>query len=474
MRILQRTIIHLSLLAFSNGLFSQPTSFEEYFTGDSLTTISMTSAAGVVTSFSLDTTCEVLLLTVADPSAAPLPAFNAYQVKPLDGNGELISNIAGIVNTTFRVSSAEEVTFDILFRSGGGSTSERSARKSIVVPGGLDQWTEFTLSWGEAELEGFDPTDLRDMWFYLDRGVENFAGNELYIDHITIGTTPDSDQNSNCILVMLPQNWTENWNTDSPTEFIGSDVDRMAITIDEVCEEVKIEVIDPVGNPYQALRPIALDPLDANGLNIGLIDDNPFVNIRARSAQDVELGVLLRSRDGTADFRTDILRQTIIGDLTGYSNLTFEFDASSIGGFDREEFIDVWIYLDREVDNFAGNEVYFDFVSLSETPEAAAYSPCGLPDLILDATEHLDLVGIRAYPNPATDVLMIELPTSNNQGDVTLVVTNLLGQKVVTQQLSFQTTAEINLADLDSGMYCLNILANSRMVKTIKFIKLEH
>ena len=454
--------------------FSQPTSFEEYFQGDTLVSINNASTAGLVTNFNLDTDCEVLLLSIAEPTAAPLPPFNAYQVVPTDADGNPIFNIEGIVNTTFRVSTPEAVAIDVLFRSGEGGADERSARKSFTVPAGLDQWTEFTLSWSEAELEGFDPLDLRDMWFYLDRGEENFAGNELYIDHITIGTLPDSDQNSDCIFVTLPQNWIENWDTATPTAFTGSDVDRLAITVDETCEEVKIEVIDPIGNSYRALRPIALDPIDENGIDIGFINDNPFVNIRARSAADVALSVLLRSRDGTTDFRTATLTQTIIGDLTGYSNLLFEFDAASIGGFDQEEFLDIWIYLDREVDNFAGNEVYLDFVALGEIPDTSAYSPCGLPDLVVDVTEVLNAADIKAYPNPATDLLLVELPESNTLDDITLVVSNLLGQKVITQQAQLQRTAEIDLAHLEHGLYCLQVLSNNQVVKTIKFIKAAH
>ena len=112
MSLLQKSMICLSLLAFSHVLQGQENSFEEYFTSGLLTTISTTSAAGVVTNFSLDIACEVLLISVEDPSAAPLPAFNAYQLRPLDDNGELITNIEGNVNTTFRVSSLETVTFD--------------------------------------------------------------------------------------------------------------------------------------------------------------------------------------------------------------------------------------------------------------------------------------------------------------------------------------------------------------------------
>ncbi|MEM9930353.1 MAG: T9SS type A sorting domain-containing protein, partial [Bacteroidota bacterium] len=67
-------------------------------------------------------------------------------------------------------------------------------------PGDLDNWYSFTIDWDAEELEGFDPMDLRDVWMYLDRGTENFNGNNLIIDHIVIGSVPDSDLVSPCLL----------------------------------------------------------------------------------------------------------------------------------------------------------------------------------------------------------------------------------------------------------------------------------
>ena len=49
-----------------------------------------------------------------------------------------------------------------------------------------------------SNLGGFDSTDLRDVWIYLDRGTNNFAGNEVYFDYLSIGGIPDSALNSPC------------------------------------------------------------------------------------------------------------------------------------------------------------------------------------------------------------------------------------------------------------------------------------
>lgn len=455
----------------NEGTRIQSSVYEDYFSADSLTSLNPNSTAGGVSTFSLDTLCEVLLISVTDPNTAPLPGFNAYFFNPVDANGDDITDISGNVNTTFRVRSAEAVTVDILFRSGGGTTGERTNRKNFSVPAGLDTWTEFTLNWEAADLAGFDPTDLRDMWAYIDRGVENFAGNEFYIDHFTIGTAPDPSRNTTCSTAEIPETWLENWDGNTQSTFLGSDVDRLNISIDSTCEEVKFEVADQIGNPYQALRPLLLDPISASGINFKLIENNPFVNIRARSAEDVELGVLLRSKDGTSEFRTDLLTQTIVGDLDAYSNLVFGFDETSLGGFDRKDFLDIWIYLDRDEDNFAGNEVYFDYVTLNILPATADYSPCGLPDLIIDNTEELLLGQIVLYPNPVTDLLTVQIPQPNDLKNISYEIINTMGQVLISQNIGSSNTFGINWTGMQTGIYWLRILSDGKTVQTTKVVK---
>ncbi len=64
-----------------------------------------------------------------------------------------------------------------------------------------------------------------------------------------------------------------------------------------------------------------------------------------------------------------------------------------------------------------------------------------------------------AYPNPAKDIVTIEIETTE---DATIVVTDLSGKIVLNDALSFANgNATVNIADLESGMYVFNItLAN--------------
>ena len=448
------------------------TSFEEYFDADTLGSINQNSTAGAVTNFSLDTDCGVLSINVADPDLEPLPAFNAYILNPIGEDGERI-NLRDNVHASFRVRSAEAVNIEVLFRSGGGTTDERTERKSFAVPAGLDTWTEFTLTWGAGDLAGFDPTDVRDFWFYLNRGTENFPGNALFIDYITIGVAPDSTRNSTCTLVELPQASIENWNSENTIQLAGSDIDRLNLERDAICEELRIEVADPATIPLQAFRPLIISPVNSMGMDFNLISAPPFMNIRARSAEPVELGILLRSKDGTAEFRTDILTQTIQGDLTGYSNLVFQFDEASLGNFDPTDFVDIWIYLDRDVDNFAGNEVYLDYVALNLIPDMQTLSPCGLPDLVISNIEELPLGKVGIYPNPTSDRVVIAIPSYNDWQNLTYEITNMLGQRITTQQQINKVTTDVDFSYLESGIYWLTLKNDAQILQSTKIIKVD-
>ncbi len=445
--------------------------FAEYFDGDMLQSINTGSIAGEVTTFTLDTDCETLQISVTDPVNNPLPPFNAYQVDPLDANGNEITDISGNVNVTMRVRSAEAINIDVLFRSGEGGTSERSDRKSVAIPGGLETWTNFTIEFAEVELAGFNPADLRDMWFYLDRGTENFSGNEFYIDHISIGGAPDITRNSPCTTDIQPQTWLENWDTENSVTIGGSETVNLTVTTTE-CEEVKIEVTDPEMTPHQAFRPIVINPMSTNGSDITNISGNVQLVIRARSAAEVPIGVLFRSGDGSADFRTATLTQTVAGTLEAWTTLTYTFTADDLGGFNPEDLVDFWIFLDRENNNFPGNEIYFDYIAIGEQPAESLNSPCGLPDVTVSTNEPKVVSFFDVFPNPAFDQLQIRFDAdfsveSNNQ----LRLFDAFGRVLLQQNIApLQNQIALALSDLPRGIFYVQI-RNDRYQFTRRFIK---
>ncbi|MFK8162824.1 MAG: hypothetical protein AB8H12_10215 [Lewinella sp.] len=191
-----------------------------------------------------------------------------------------------------------------------------------------------------------------------------------------------------------------------------------------------------------------IDPVNANGVSISNIDGLVTVYIRARAAEVVPISVLLRSGDGSVNFRTATLTQTVQGDLNGWSNLIYTFNEDELAGFDPTDLLDLWIYLDRDNNNFPGNELYFDYIALGELPSTTSNATCGLPDVFTTDTEEASWGSeLRLYPNPTTDEVWIELPINSLPGSMVRArMFNSLGQEVRIQ------TAEVPSAL--SGRFC--------------------
>eukprot|EP00903_Cladosiphon_okamuranus_P000212 g212.t1 len=293
------------------------------------------------------------------PSAYTYTAFLDFT----DGNS--VSDITGNVNVTMRVRSAEAITVGVLFRSGGGASSERSDRKEFAVPGGLDQWTEFTLNWEDSELAGFVPTDLLDMWFYLDRGVENFAGNEVYIDHIVVGGMADADRNSPCMLgEPMTALISDYYQADSLASIStgGAAAAVSTFLLDTICEAFSISVTDPGTDPLSAFSPYTFRTVDDEGNPVLDISDNVNVTMRVRSAEAVTVDVLFRSGGGTASERSDRKSFPVPAGLDQWTEFTLSWEEAELDGFVPTDLRDMWFYLDRGEDNFAGNAFFVDHI----------------------------------------------------------------------------------------------------------------
>jgi hypothetical protein len=407
-------------------------------------------------------------MRVTDPFNDPLPPFNAYQVNAVDSMGNAITDISGAVNVTMRVRSAEAITIDVLFRSGEGGSDERSDRKSVLIPSGLIDWTEFTINFEEGELGGFNPADLRDMWFYLDRGTENFAGNELYIDHIAIGTEPDSSRYTACSTEQGPQSWQEHWASDNPVILGGSETENLTVNFTE-CEEVKLEVTDPVNSPYQAFRPIVINPQDENGVEITNITGNVQVVVRARSAAPLPLGVLLRSGDGSSDFRTATLTQEVAGTLDAFTTLVYNFEGNDLGGFIPDDFQDLWLFLDQENENFPGNELYIDYIVIGPQPDSTLNAPCGLPDIVVQTSSAEIEWQFEVLPNPVSNQFQVSW---NSPGTVPvgLFLYDARGKLVLKQQAPPTGRQSLDISEQPNGIYFLH-LQQGRLHATRKIFK---
>ena len=77
----------------------------------------------------------------------------------------------------------------------------------------------------------------------------------------------------------------------------------------------------------------------------------------------------------------------------------------------------------------------------------------------------------RVYPNPATDMLNIEVNASQ-ASEMSINVYNIMGQNVMNQNVNITTgmnTKNINVSELNSGIYFLTVKANG-FENTMKFI----
>ena len=81
------------------------------------------------------------------------------------------------------------------------------------------------------------------------------------------------------------------------------------------------------------------------------------------------------------------------------------------------------------------------------------------------------MTATRVYPNPATDVLNIEVNASQN-AEMNISVYNLMGQNVMNQNVNLTTgvnTRSISTSELNSGIYFVTVKANG-FENTMKFI----
>ena len=64
---------------------------------------------------------------------------------------------------------------------------------------------------------------------------------------------------------------------------------------------------------------------------------------------------------------------------------------------------------------------------------------------------------ISVYPNPTSDVILVR--TNNGQSAQCIEVFNVTGQRVISS-----TETEINVSELESGMYVVRVTADDRTV----------
>jgi hypothetical protein len=89
-------------------------------------------------------------------------------------------------------------------------------------------------------------------------------------------------------------------------------------------------------------------------------------------------------------------------------------------------------------------------------------------DPTLSIGEQLTLEG-RVYPNPANDIVRINVPMN---GKAMITVTDLTGRNATTQSVNFlNNEASIDLLNLESGMYVVNVVFENGSKSTFNVVK---
>jgi len=202
-----------------------------------------------------------------------------------------------------------------------------------------------------------------------------------------------------------------------------------------------------------------INPTNASGVPITNIEGQTEVFIRARSTENFPIAVVFRSGDGSVGFRTAPVEQTVVGDLTRWSNLRYTFSEEDLRDFDPTDLIDMWIYLDRENDNFPGNELYIDYIAIGEKPDSLDSSTCGLADIMTGTGEAAWGQSLRLFPNPTSGLLTLDVPgLTGNTTRLNARLLDVTGREVSAPfSRAGASRLDLDLTALPAGIYFLQL-----------------
>lgn len=84
---------------------------------------------------------------------------------------------------------------------------------------------------------------------------------------------------------------------------------------------------------------------------------------------------------------------------------------------------------------------------------------CDLNSIIISNIQNLKISNIQIYPNPFTNKIKVRVGNINTQ-NLKILVFNLLGEKLLTEEINFGNEFELNLSFLPNGIYTIKIENN--------------
>jgi hypothetical protein len=210
------------------------------------------------------------------------------------------------------------------------------------------------------------------------------------------------------------------------------------------------------------------------------IESGSFVSVNSNSSVSVDGLELSPSVSHTITGPNSIARSTtpiVVGDnssiervyelsneLTDYSGiLSFRYLNSELNGIDEAELVlevldanDIWNNLAPTIDD-VNNILSYDFTELVGFKQVTASASSATLTI---KTETLNDI-VRVYPNPTTEKIII---VSNSPQHSTLF--NTVGQKILESN-----ALELDVTDLPTGVYLLNLQNTQNQISTFKIIK---
>jgi hypothetical protein len=210
------------------------------------------------------------------------------------------------------------------------------------------------------------------------------------------------------------------------------------------------------------------------------IESGSFVSVNSNSSVSVDGLELSPSVSHTITGPNSIVRSTtpiVVGnnssiervyelsnELTDYSGiLSFRYLNSELNGIDEAELVlevldanDIWNNLAPTIDD-VNNILSYDFTELVGFKQVTASASSATLTI---KTETLNDI-VRVYPNPTTEKIII---VSNSPQHSTLF--NTVGQKILESN-----ALELDVTDLPTGVYLLNLQNTQNQISTFKIIK---
>jgi hypothetical protein len=87
-----------------------------------------------------------------------------------------------------------------------------------------------------------------------------------------------------------------------------------------------------------------------------------------------------------------------------------------------------------------------------------------------ETTKDIDRASFKVYPNPTSGSFVLEFSDKTPEGKIDAVIFSMLGEKLLTYEMTGERSHELSLSGLPAGMYVIHLLTGTK-TETVKIIK---